>query len=305
MADGELCVVTGVSGYSGRHIARRLIAKGKRVINLTGHPERPHEFGDQVTSVPFNFDKPDELRRCLAGADVFYNTYWIRFERCGMTFDRAVQNSKTLIEAARDAGVRRIVHTSVTNPSPDSPLPYYKGKALVEEAIEESELSYAILRPNVLFGDQGILINNIAWFLRHLPVFGVPGSGEYKMQPIFVEDLADLAVAQGDLNENTILDAVGPEIYTFNDLLKTMKEILHSRTIVLRLPPGMALLATGAIGKLVHDIVLTPDEVAGLSDNLLVSDQPPTGTKPLSEWMRENVGWLGTRYFSELGKHFR
>lgn len=304
MSDQITCAVTGVSGYSGRHIARRLVASGKRVINLTGHPDKPTEFGDQVTSASYNFDRPDDLRRSLDGADVLYNTYWIRFERCGLTFDKAVENSRALIAAAKDAGVRRIVHVSITNPSMDSPLPYYKGKALVEEAIEASGLSYAVLRPNVLFGDQGILINNIAWFLRHTPVFGVPGSGEYKMQPIFVEDLADIAVAQGDGTENTIIDAVGPEIYTFNDLLRTMKDILHSRTIIIHLPPSMALLATGVIGRLVHDVVLTRDEVTGLMDNLLVSDQPPTGKTLLSQWMRENTSWLGTRYISELGKHF-
>lgn len=299
-----LCVVTGASGYSGRHITRRLLDSGDRVINLTGHPDRPHEFGESVSSALYNFDRPDELRKTLDGADTLYNTYWIRFERCGMTFDKAVENSRILISAARDAGVRRIVHVSITNPSAESELPYYKGKALVEQAIEASGMSYAILRPNVLFGDQGILINNIAWFLRHMPVFGVPGDGEYKMQPIFVEDLADLAVAEGKKQENSVYDAVGPEIYTFNDLLKMMKTMLGSKTAVVHLPPSMALMATASLGKMLNDVVLTPEEVKGLMDNLLVSSQEPTGKTLLSQWLRDNLDWIGVRYFSELAKHF-
>ncbi len=300
----ELNAVTGVSGYSGRHITRRLLGMGNRVVNLTGHPDRPHEFGEQVTSASFNFDDLAALTRSLEGVSTIYNTYWIRFAYEGMTHAKAVENSKILIKAAEDAGVRRIVHVSITNPSIDSPLPYYSGKAMVEEAILASKLSYAILRPNVLFGDGGILINNIAWFLKHTPVFGIPGSGDYKLQPIFVEDLADLAVADGQKSENLIYDAVGPEIYTFNDLLKLIKEIVHSKTMIIHLPPKLALVATGIVGKIMHDVVLTPDEVVGLMGNLLVSSEPPTGKTLLSNWLRENSDWVGTSYFSELRKHF-
>lgn len=305
MANGEINIVTGVSGYSGKYIARRLLSKGITVINLTGHPDRPTEFGDQVTSIPFNFDNPSELTESLQGATTLYNTYWIRFPQGDLTYEKAVENSKTLIKAAEDAGVQRIVHVSIANPSEDSLFPYYSAKAQVERSIACSQLTYAILRPTVLFGKEGILINNIAWFLRHLPVFAVPGDGEYKLQPIFVEDLADLAVNYGQTNENIIMDAIGPEIYTFNDLVQLLKETVHSKTAIIHINLALALFAAGMLGKIVCDVVLTQAEVKGLEANLLVSDKPPTGRTNLSKWLAENADWIGTTYFSEVKKHYK
>lgn len=304
MSEDRLSAVTGVGGFTGRHVAQRILEAGGRVVNLTGHPERPTGFGEQVSSARLSFDRPEELVQSLAGAFVLYNTYWIRFARGEMTFDRAVANSRTLISAAKEAGVSRIVHVSITNPSEDSVLPYFRGKALVERAIIESGLAYAILRPAVIFGNQGILINNIAWFLRHTPVFAIPGSGDCQMQPVLADDLASLMVEAGKTNENVVKDAVGPEVYAFNDLVMLIKRIVRSRTLIVHVPPRLALLATGVIGQLLHDVILTPDEVAGLGANLLVSEASPTARARLSEWLAENSDWIGTKYMSELKKHY-
>lgn len=304
MLNSEVNAVTGVSGFTGKHIARRLLAAGKKIINLTGHPDRPTEFGDAVESITYNFDNSAKLAKSLKGVSVLYNTYWIRFERGDMTFDKAVTNSRILIAAAKDAGVSRIVHISIANPSEESSLPYYRGKALVEKAIQDSGLSFAIIRPAVLFGNQGILINNIAWFLRHMPIFVIPGDGEYRLQPIFVEDLADLTVEAGRTTENLIFDAAGPETYTFNDLVDLLKRTVQSKALIVHLNPRLALLATAVLGLVLHDVVLTRDEIDGLQANLLVSNEPPKGKTKLSEWLSENSDWLGTEYMSELKKHF-
>jgi NADH dehydrogenase len=305
MADSGLNVITGAFGYTGRHIANLLLAKGKQVKTITNHPDRPNPFGNRVTVAPYSFDDPAALTESLKGADILFNTYWIRFSHGRTTFDNAVTNSKTLIKAAEDAGVRRIVHISITNPSSISPLPYYKGKAEVEEAIIQSKLTYVILRPNVLFGDEGILINNIAYLLRHFPIFVIPGSGEYQIQPIYVDDLAKLAVNFAERNDNVIIDAVGPEIYTFNDLVALIAEKIGRRTKIIHLNPGLAYLLASLIGRMVGDVVLTRDEVEGLLRNLLVSNQKPAGPTKLSNWLTENASWIGTSYMSEIKKHYR
>jgi len=304
MLNSEVNVVTGVSGFTGKYIAQRLLSKGKKVINLTGHPDRPTDFGDAVESIPYNFDNPTRLTESLKGAKVLYNTYWIRFESGNMTFDKAVANSRILISAAKSAGVSRIVHISIANPSEESPQPYYRGKALVEKAIQESGLSFAIIRPALLFGNQGALINNIAWFLRHMPIFAIPGNGEYRLQPIFVEDLADLAVDAGSTSENLTFDAVGPEMYTLNDLVYLIKQTVHSKTLIIHLNPLLALATTAILGFVLRDVVLTRDELESLKANLLVSNEPPKGKTKLSEWLLENKNWIGTYYISELKKHF-
>ncbi len=304
METRQLHIVTGAFGYTGQYITRRLLALGQRVRTLTGHPDRPNPFGEQVQAAWFNFDDPLALVESLRGADVLYNTYWVRFSHGTVTFDQAVENTRTLIRAAQEAGVRRVVHVSIANPSLDSPLPYYHSKALLEEAVRTSGLSYAILRPTVIFGPEDILINNMAWLVRRFPLFVVPGDGQYGLQPIFVQDMAGLAVRVAQEDENIVLDAVGPESYTFDELLRLIARTLGRRVRLLHLPPGVALLLSRLVGLAVRDVVLTREEVQGLMANLLVSHSPPTGETRLSEWLRQNAEQVGSRYASELKRHY-
>jgi NADH dehydrogenase len=206
-------IVTGAFSYTGRYVTQRLLNAGREVRTITSHPSRPHSFGDRVQVFPYDFDQPDRLVETLRGADTLYSTYWVRYPFSNLTFERAVENSKTLFLTAKKAGVRRIVHVSIANPSKSSPLAYYSGKAHVEEALLETGLSYAIFRPTVIFGKEDILINNIAWMVRHFPVFAVPGDGQYKLQPIYVEDFADALVDAGTRSKNEIRYAVGPESF--------------------------------------------------------------------------------------------
>jgi NADH dehydrogenase len=197
------------------------------------------------------------------------------------------------------------VHISIANPSEDSPLPYYRGKALVEKALIESGLSYAILRPAVIFGTEDILINNIAWMLRRFPIFGVIGSGKYRVQPIFVEDVAKIAVDAAQEGRNTIINAVGPEIFTFDELVKLITEKTGCKSKIVHAPPAIGYLLSKMIGYLVRDVVLTWEEVQGLTADLLVTDSPPTGETRLSEWLENNADRVGRRYASELKRHYR
>jgi NADH dehydrogenase len=300
----EQDAVTGAFAFTGKYITRRLLQQGRRVLTLTGHPNRPNPFGDRVAVAPFQFDDPAAMADSLRGARTLYNTYWIRFPYGGITFADAVANTKTLLEAAEMAGVRRVVHISIANASERSPFPYFRGKAIVERAILDSKLSYAIIRPTVIFGAEGILINNIAWLLRRFPVFAVPGSGRYRVQPVFVEDVAALAVEAGARDENLIFDAAGPERYTFNALVQHIAKAVGSRAVLVPVPPPLALSLVKVVGTLVGDVVLTRDEIEGLMANLLVSEAPPRAKTCLSDWLRQNAATVGTKYFSELRRHY-
>ena len=301
----ELNVVTGAFGYTGKYITRRLLGRGIHVKTLTGHPDRPNPFGGQVIPAAFNFDDPAALSLQLSGASTLYNTYWVRFSRGEVTFDVAVDNTRTLIRAAKDAGVGRIVHISITNPSLDSSLPYFRGKAQVEEAIIASGVSYAIIRPTVIFGIEDILINNVAWMLRRFPLFVVPGRGNYRLQPIFVEDLAELAIDAGGKKDSLVLDAAGLETYTFDQFVWLVGQTLGSRSKIVHLPPGLALYLSKFVGYFLGDVVLTKDEVTGLMSDLLVSDAPPKGKTSFKSWLAENDATLGSSYTSELDRHYR
>src|SRR3972149_1816581 len=251
----EVNVVTGAFSYTGKYITRRLLFMGEEVRTLNGRSERENPFGHQVKAFPFNFGKPGELTDSLRGAKTLYNTYWIRYPHGQASFDKAVENSKTLIAAAEEAGIRRIVHISITYPSEDSPFPYFRGKTLVEKAVIKSKLSYAIIRPTVIFGPEGILINNIAWLLRKFPVFAVFELGDYRLQPVFVEDVAEIAVSAAHQDEDIIIDAVGPEIYTFDELVRFIADRIHSRAKIIHLRPALALFLSNLVGYMVSDVV--------------------------------------------------
>jgi len=296
----ELHVVTGAFGYSGKYIATRLLAEGRRVRTLTNSLHRPNSLGEQVEAHPFNFDQPEKLAESLRDATVLYNTYWVRFNYTFFKHENAVHNTLRLFEAAKKAGVERVVHVSITNPSEDSPLEYFSGKARLEQALIESGLSYAILRPTVLFGKEDILINNIAWALRHLPVFGVFGDGNYRLQPIYVDDLAALAVEQGKRRENVIIDAIGPETFTYRELARTIGEIIGVKRLILSMPPALGYAAGWVIGKLVGDVMITWPEVKGLMGDLLCTNSLPAGKTKLTDWTQEHKDTVGVRYASEL-----
>jgi uncharacterized protein YbjT (DUF2867 family) len=296
--------VTGAYSYSGKYITNRLLARGEEVITLTNHPDRTDPFDGKVKSFPLDFKNEEELVRNLTGVDVLVNTYWIRFDIGDNTQPRAVENTKTLINAAARAGVKRVVHISITNPSADSHLPYFWGKAANEKSVIDSGMSYAILRPTVLFGREDILINNIAWILRRFPAFGLPGDGTYKLSPVYVDDLAALAVEAIYHKENYIWDAVGPDEFTFKEMVEVIGKSINSKRPLLSFPPRLALLAAQIISLFVKDVVLTPEEVDGLMANLLVSKESPRCKTSLKDWLKQNTSSVGMQYASELVRHY-
>ena len=298
MSSTAIHAVTGAFGYSGKYIAGRLLQQGENVITLTNSSSRANPFGSRVRAFPFHFDRPDLLVQHLKDVSVLYNTYWVRF---GPHAD-AVQNTLALFKVAKEAGVERIVHVSITNPSEDSPLEYFRGKAKIERALVKSGISYAILRPAVLFGQEDILINNIAWTLRHIPIFGVAGDGQYRLQPIYVDDLAGLAAQQGKSRDNVVINAIGPETFTFRELVETIGRLIGKQRHIASVPPWLGYLASQVIGKLVGDVMMTRDELQGLMAERLYVDAPPAGTTALTQWVKEHADTLGREYASELAR---
>jgi NADH dehydrogenase len=300
-----LHVVTGALGYSGRAITERLLARGIRVRTLTNSPNRPHPFGEALEIHPLAFQEPERLVASLRGAAVLYNTYWVRFDHRLFTFAQAVANTKALFEAAAAAGVGRIVHVSILHPEGGRGLAYYEGKAELERALHGVGVPHAILRPGVLFGRGDILVNNIAWMLRHLPVFGVFGDGRYALRPLHVDDFADLAVAQGLREDEAVVDAVGPETFTYRELAATLGRILGVRRPIVRVSPVLGYWCARLLNPVVGDVVITREEIAGLMRGLLTSDAPAAGPTRLTDWATEHRDHLGRRYASEVRRRVR
>jgi NADH dehydrogenase len=302
--DSGLDVVTGAFSYSGKAIAEQLLLGGRKVRTLTGHPARGGGDMAGIEVGPLDFDSPVSLAAHLEGATTLYNTYWVRFAHGRTTHDTAVANSRTLFAAARRAGVQRIVHVSITHPSVESPYPYFRGKALVERALAESGVSFAAVRPAILFGRDGVLINNIGWLLRHLPVFAIGGDGKYRVRPIHVEDLARLCVGLGESRTDAVIDAVGPESPTFDELVHSVREAVDSRSRVVHVPAAVLPPLSLVLGRLLHDVLLTREELRSMMDGLADTEGPASGETSISRWVKENGAQLGLAYANELKLHF-
>ncbi|MDQ6805954.1 MAG: NAD(P)H-binding protein [Actinomycetota bacterium] len=303
--DTGLDLVTGAFSYSGSRIAERLLGSERAVRTLTFHPDRSHSLRGRVQPFPYRFDDPVALARSLEGVDTLYNTYWVRFDHGRASFAKAIANSRALFHAAQRAGVRRIVHISIANPSIESTLPYFRGKALVERALAEVDLPYAIVRPTWIFGgDRDVLTNNIAWILRHMPIFALPGSGRYPVQPVHIDDLARICAEAAGADGDVIVDAAGPETMSFDALVQTIRRAVGARPPILHVPPIAMAAASRALGVLVRDVVLTPDEISGLTSGLLVSHHSPLGRIAFTEWLAEHSRSIGRSYANELQRHF-
>jgi nucleoside-diphosphate-sugar epimerase len=298
-------VVTGAFSYSGAAIALELQARGRKVRTLTGHPGRaPKKTAVEVR--PLDFDDPTELAESMRGANTLYNTYWVRFAHGLLDHDVAVANTRTMFDAALMAGVERIVHVSITNPSLDSPYPYFRGKAEVEQLLAEIGISHAIVRPAILFGGDDVLVNNIAWLLRHVPIFAIGGTGDYRVRGIHVEDLARLCVDLGDHQDiNATLDAVGPQSPTFRQLVDAIRTAVDSHAIVVRVPGFVLPAMASALSLLMRDTLLTRDEYHAMANGLADSAGPSTGSIVFTDWVAEQGPRLGRVYANELDRHFR
>ena len=297
-------VVTGAFSYTGRAIAQRLLAEERRVRTLTNHPRRPGTDDIKVDIAPLQFGDRAALVESLRGADVLYNTYWVRFRHGRMGFGDAVANTRTLVGAAAEAGVGKVVHISVSNPSIDSHLDYYAGKARTEEIVRGSGMQWAIVRPTLVFGEGDILLNNIAWLMRRMPIFAIPGDGKFRMQPVAVEDVAELATWAAAQTDNLTLDAAGPETLTYAELAEGIAIAVARRPRFVFMPPRLVLLAGGVVGRYVHDVMLTRQELQGLMEELLVSREQPRGTRRFDNWLLKHAESLGRTYASELARHW-
>jgi uncharacterized protein YbjT (DUF2867 family) len=301
---GERILITGAFSFTGKYVARLLLKRGYQVRTLTSHPDRTNEFDGAVETFPYNFENPAKLVESLRGVSAMINTYWVRFPRGSMTFEAAVQNTERLLDAAKTAGVQRFVHVSIANPSLESRLGYYRGKTQVERAVRKSGLSYAILRPTVIFGAEDILINNIAWFVRTFPVFAVPGNGRYKVRPIYVEDMAELLVRAAGDQTNQVMDAIGPETFAFDELVKQVGAAVRRSPWICHVPIFLAYAATQMMGRFLGDVILTWEEYLSLMDGLLAPEGPATGETRLTKWVAENAGSVGRKYSSEIARHY-
>lgn len=298
-------LVTGAFGNAGSAIAAVLAAGGRQVRTLTGHPPAAKIDGRSTTGTadvevrPFTWDDPAELTRSFEGVSTFYNTYWMRQGDGHGSYDLAVERCLALISAAEAAGVERIVHISVAHPSATSPYPYFRGKARVEDRLSSGSVPSAVVRPTLIFGGDSVLLNNLAWILRRVPVFAVPGTGRYRVRPVHVDDIARICVEAGQRTVSEVIDAVGPDRPTYAEMVRHVRDAVGGRAVILGAPTPVVLAGGRVLGAVLRDDVINRDELVSTVEGLADTDGPSTGTISYRRWLADHAAELGQTYINE------
>ena len=309
----NVAAVTGAWGFSGRHVAERLLTKSWTLRSISSRSPSPEDdpHDGLVRRIGYTHDI-DRLAADLSGCRVLVSNFWSRHDRPPighrgpwLSHLQAVEQSAVLIEAAVRAGVERLVWTSITNPGRDTDLSYFAGKAVVEQLVRRSGLRFAILRPACFFGRGGILIDNVAWAARRLPFVPIPDGPPYRIRPIHVEDYADLVAEAAASSDDYTIDAVGPDRPEFGELIHEVADATGGRAKALRLPMKACRLSYAAAGRILGETVLSNDELTGLSRNRLDSKAEPTGSTSLLAWVRTTRRELGRRFRREPGRRWR
>jgi uncharacterized protein YbjT (DUF2867 family) len=296
--------LTGAFSYTGRYIGQELLRRKISFQSLTNHP-RPSVFPSaSIPVAPLQFQDAPSLIATLRKSTILVNTYWIRYPAKGISHETAVQNIEFLVQCAKQAGIHKIIHISVSNPSKDSQLSYYKGKAEAEEIIQQSGIPFTILRPTLVFGKEDVLLHNIAWLLRYFPFFVFPSPSTCFIQPIFAEEVGCFAVESIHSYPNQTMDLAGPEVVSMKEMVQKIGRATGYTRPIYSTSLGITMAAVRILNTILHDRIITEEEILGLQNNLLVSSQPPLGKISFSDWLVQEGSSLCSHYINDYKRFF-
>jgi len=258
--DAKTVALAGGSGFIGRAIARRMLASGEiKVRVLSRNPEKAHVRRDLagVEFVRADIGQPASLKDALRGANTIvdaiqFDGYPVENPRRGLTFERIDYSGVvTLIDAANQAGVDQFIYISGAAADEDSTHPGFRAKGRAERAIRESGLTWTIFRPSLVYGPEDKVVNGLARALRFAPVFGVPGTGRQKVQPVLVDDLAAcVMLAVSGRGRNATYEIGGPDLMTFDEMMRIIMDASGHRRPLFHIPEGVMRGVAGLLEKL-------------------------------------------------------
>jgi uncharacterized protein YbjT (DUF2867 family) len=275
-------VVFGGAGFLGRRLVRRLTAEGMTVRVAVRHPDparielRPISF-DRVTVVPADVREQASVAAAIAGANAVVNTVSAYVEKGGVTFEAVhVQGAQTVAREAVAAGVARLVLVSGIGADADSGSPYIRARGRGERVVRQTFPEATIVRPGAMFGPGDALFGTLAELARLLPILPLIGGGRTRLQPVFVEDVAE-AVASILTDPGTVgqtYELGGPAVYTLGDLVRFTLRVTGKRRLLMSLPFRMA-----EIQARLFELLPNPPLTTGQVD-LLKADNVASGTLP-------------------------
>jgi NADH dehydrogenase len=274
-----LVTVFGGSGFLGRHVVRALCKRDYRIRIAVRRPElafhlQPIGRVGQIHAVQANLRYPASVEAAMRGSSVAINLVGILAEGGAQTFD-AVQarGAETVAKAAQAAG-SRMVHVSAIGANEESPSRYARAKAAGEQAVLSAVPSATIMRPSVVFGPEDQFTNRFAALAQMSPMLPLIGGGKTRMQPVYVGDVAT-AVADavdGKAKAGATYELGGPEVLTMREIMEIIMKITGRDRALVSLPFGLAKLQALFLQFAPGPLKLTPDQVALLRSDNVVSD---------------------------------
>ncbi|HUO05728.1 MAG TPA: NAD(P)H-binding protein [Candidatus Binataceae bacterium] len=262
--------IAGGSGFIGSAIARRMAAAGNlevRILSRNPEAARKRMNLPGIEFVRGDVTEPATLVPAIAGADVIvaamqFDGYPVENSRRGLTFERVdYAGTVALIDAAKKAGARHFIYISGAASDETSSHPAFRAKGRTERAVRESGLTYTIFRPSLVYGPGGMAITMFVRMLRFAPVFGVPGTGKQKVQPVLVDDLAQcVTMAAQGRGRNGVYDIGGPDLMTFDDMMRVIMDATGYRRPLFHIPAGL-MRAIGAVAGMLPNPVFSRDAV--------------------------------------------
>jgi len=187
--------LTGTSGFVGSHLVRGLLRAGHTVRGLVRSLDKAIAKTPGIEYTPGNVLEPASLREVMAGCDAVIHLVGVILEVKGATFERIHhQGTENVVEAAKSSGIRRFLHMSALGTRPNAVAEYHKTKWKGEEVVRASGIPWVILRPSIIYGQGDGFTTQMLDLMRKAPLRPIVGSGKYRVQPIFIEDVVDCFV---------------------------------------------------------------------------------------------------------------
>lgn len=249
-------LVAGGSGFIGSHIVRKLLQKGHKVIIMSRSPARARAGAPAGVEVrQGDVADAESLRKAMTGVDTVINAvqfpnHPVENPRKGYTYWKVdAEGTTRQVEAARAAGVKRFVYLGGAGTREGQTAPWFRAKLAAEKAVRESGLAWTIFRPSWVYGPEDRSLNKFVAFARFLPFIPVIGSGKTRVQPVFVDDLAE-AVAQSiglEKAAGQVYEIGGPQELTMDEIIRTMLRVMGKRRPLLHHPAWFMKLATAPL----------------------------------------------------------
>ena len=233
-----MILITGATGYIGRHLVAGLVAVGERPRCLVRQIDRAADIlpVDQVELVQGDTTQPETLGAAMNGIETIIHAAFItadRKETARNQYEKTnVEGTANMVRAAKTAGVKRIIEISGLGTKPDKAGSYMQGRYLAEKLVMDSGLDWTIIRPSVLFGKDAPFIKGLVDLIRTTPILPLIGGGKMRFQPIYVEDVVTVIIKVLEDPSRTngkIYTIGGPSYYSFTQVFDILLSTLHAR----------------------------------------------------------------------------